>query len=87
MRILVLLLSIALIFLGIAAVMYVDSQSAEAKNSPSYKYAQQKNDIFTKKYSMHEIDSLTAAYNYPFTINNAVKTSAADSSGYVIKKL
>ncbi|GEM_PF-6590594 len=89
MKFIVLFLSIALIFLGIAAVMYVDANSAEPKRSTSSNNIQhpQLADEFTQKYSMREIDSITAEYNYPFTIRNAVKAAPSDSSAQTTKKI
>ena len=88
MRVLILLLSIALIYVGIAAVMYVDAKADQnRKQAPRANYISQQSDEFAYKPSMRELDSITAAYNYSFTIDNAIITKLADSTFSETKKM
>jgi hypothetical protein len=82
MRSLIALLSVLLIFAGIAAVLVtdIDSESDKTKKEITEQSASVKNDIFAKRQSMKEIDSITSSMNYSFTIDNAVITAHPDST-------
>lgn len=81
MRSLIALLSVLLIFAGIAAVLFtdIDSESDKTKKEIASRSAAVQNDVFSKRQSMKEIDSITSLYNYSFTIGNAVITAHQDS--------
>jgi hypothetical protein len=81
MRSLIVLLSVLIIFAGIAAVLVSDinEEEAKVKKEIAARSAEVKNDIFSKRQSMKEIDSITSSINYSFTIDNAVATAHPDS--------
>ena len=88
MKFIIILLSIALIFVGIAAIMFVEFNTHEeskkevkiAESREDYNARQTYSGVFEKRATMNEIDSMTSALNYNFTIDNAVTEKPAEQS-------
>lgn len=81
MRFIISLLSILLIFAGIAGVLYVDLSASEKTNGTKTSIHQEpvKSEAFVKKLSMREIDSITSSMNYSYTSHNAIAAISHDS--------
>ncbi|MFO7446779.1 MAG: hypothetical protein R6W90_10460 [Ignavibacteriaceae bacterium] len=86
MRTIIILLSVALIFVGIAAVMYVDTKSDQSKKSLITTGRAEQSDVFAKRQSMKEIDSVTALINYSFTIGNKIIPPPTDTTKVVLQQ-
>ncbi len=62
--------SLVFLFFGLIFITFI--YSSENKNSTKYEHNQA---VLIEKQSMKQIDSLTAAGNYNFTSDNAIKRS------------
>lgn len=76
-------LSVLLVFAGIAIVLYVNIPAVSIKKEQPHVRNTQTlcKEFVVRKHSMREIDSITAATNFLFTIENAVAFSGLKRSG------